>query len=165
MLTVKAMGKISNSLVSLEQGKRVRISEPCGFFYPADATTPRIFLAAGIGIVPCMSILRASHEKGESAPALLLYSNRTAQAIVYARELMALGGESLHVEYFVTREETEAFSARARRITAEDLRAALEHHEGAHWFLCGGIPFVRDMRLHLKALSVREESIFTESFF
>lgn len=165
--TVRVAGDFSRTLAGRRVGDTVHLSPPYGFFYPVDETTPRLFLAGGIGVAPFMSIIRASLESGALPPTLLLYSNRSEGDIVFREALEELEHRApqLSIRHFITREPAKASGFTPGRISSEHLAAVLRVYGGAHCFLCGGIAFVRDMRLALKTLGAPEESIFTEAFF
>ncbi|MEK7068439.1 MAG: FAD-binding oxidoreductase, partial [Patescibacteria group bacterium] len=76
-IAVRRAGTFSQALCDKKEGEVLSVSEPYGFFYPVDAKTPRLFLAGGIGITPCISIARAGSAAGERAPTLVYYSNRS----------------------------------------------------------------------------------------
>ena len=141
--------------------------ERCGFFYPEDDTTPRIFVAAGIGIIPFMSLLRHESTKDTPVPTLLLYSNRSSSDLPFLHELSQHEHECrCSVTHFVTGENDGTVpNAISHRITAEDLATAHTQKPDATFFLCGSIGFVRDMRLLIKETGVSEGDIFTEAFF
>jgi len=166
VLSVRAKRDFSQALVSHTEGDTLQLSEPCGFFYPEDETAPRIFLAGGIGITPFMSMLRDARARGVNVPTLLLYSNRLASDRPYIDELLEeeKAGRCV-MKNFVTGEGHGPEAASPHRIGPGDLSSARESLPGANFFLCGGINFVRDMRLALKGIGVAEEAIFTEAFF
>jgi len=165
-ITVRAAGAFSRALTALKEGQTLQVSEPCGYFYPVDETTPRACLAGGIGVAPFASIVRSALEEQKMPPTVLLYSNRTALEAVF-RDFFAEAAaqeKNFSVEHFITREAPPP-GAHAGRIGPAALAAARERYAAAHFFLCGSIPFVRDIRLNLKAQGVPEERIFTESFY
>ena len=165
-LAIRPKGEFSRTLVSLATGSRLSLSEPCGFFYPEDETTPRIFVAGGIGIVPFMSMLRSARERKAVVPTMLLYSNRLASDRPFITELAEHEEAGMCVvRNFVTGAREGDATASMHRIGPDDLSSAKESLPGANFFLCGGIEFVRDMRLMLKSIGVSEDAIFTEAFF
>lgn len=175
-ISVKATGKFSRALSALNKWDSALLSEPHGFFYPTDETTPRIFIAGGIGIMPFMSILRsASRARPGRNPGfehmglriMFLYSNRSEAEAPFLAELdqLAAAYNAFSVRYFFTRASKTARKAALRRITHTDLKETAADVPGCHWFVSGSIPFVRDMRIALRALDIGEDRIFTESFF
>lgn len=166
-LTIRAHGSFSRALVSRSPGESLFLSGPLGYFYPIDGETPRICIGGGIGIMPFASFIRASIEKRDSPPTELLYSERTTDDLLFRDLFFRLAQEdkNFQMHYFLTRDREGIPGAAHRRIGREDMDAMRQKHPQGHFFLCGSISFVRDMRLMLKELPVPEEAIFTESFF
>ncbi len=166
-LSVRMAGPFSRTLGGCRPGEELQVSEPYGYFYPPDNTTPRVCIAGGIGIVPFASFIRTSIEEKYSPPTLLLHSSRTVIEAVF-RDLfvtLAAQDESFAAHYFITRERKTLPDAHETRITPAHLSETLSRFPLCNFFLCGSIEFVRDMRLSLKSLDVPEERIFTESFY
>jgi nitric oxide dioxygenase len=165
-ISVRSAGEFSQTLAAYTIGKELSVSEPYGYFYPVDDTTPRVFLAGGIGVMPFVSIIRASLGSG-MPQTLLLYSNRTVGDIPFRSLLDELekNNPQLLVRYCVTREHGSDEDVIYNHIDKPLLLETLQEYHAAHFFLCGSIAFVRDMRLALKALGVVEDAIFTEAFF
>ncbi len=166
-LSIRMQGIFSRTLCSLSVDDTLLISEPCGFFYQEDQATPRVFIAAGIGIMPFMSMLRNERTQGIQVPTLLLYSNRSASDLPFANELAEHEHEHrCTITHFITGENASSLSGTiARHIIKDDIADAHAQYAHADFFLCGSIEFVRNMRLLSKEASVPEESIFTEAFF
>ena len=164
-LTVRVSGNFSRAILARGVGDELLLSEPLGYFYPED-NTPRIFLAGGIGIVPYMSIIRDSIEKGTPVETVLLYSNRTHEDVAFKTALDVHTRESpLTVRHFITRASGSVPGTTYSRIGGEHLKEVVCAHPEAHIYVCGSVPFVRDMRLYTKELGVPEERQFAESFF
>ncbi|WP_250452868.1 hybrid-cluster NAD(P)-dependent oxidoreductase [Caballeronia sp. ATUFL_M2_KS44] len=90
-ITVKRVpgGKVSNWLHdNVAAGSRVRVLGPSGEFTCARHPARKyLFLSAGSGITPLMSMSRAHHELGDDADIVFLHSARTPDDIIFAREL------------------------------------------------------------------------------
>ncbi|WP_084592780.1 hybrid-cluster NAD(P)-dependent oxidoreductase [Caballeronia concitans] len=90
-ITVKRVpgGKVSNWLHdNVVAGSRVRVLGPSGEFTCARHPARKyLFLSAGSGITPLMSMSRAHHELGDDADIVFLHSARTPDDIIFAREL------------------------------------------------------------------------------
>src|SRR3989344_1337537 len=82
-LSVRAAGNFSRALLAKGVGDELLLSDPLGYFYPEDDGRPRVFVAGGIGVAPCMSIIRSAHEAGAMPRTLLLYSSRSAEEVVF----------------------------------------------------------------------------------
>nr|WP_277187484.1 hybrid-cluster NAD(P)-dependent oxidoreductase [Caballeronia sp. BR00000012568055] len=90
-ITVKRVpgGPVSNWLHdNLVPGASVRVLGPAGEFTCARHPARKyLFLSAGSGITPLMSMSRAHHELGEDADIVFVHSARTPDDIIFAREL------------------------------------------------------------------------------
>ncbi|MDE1179430.1 hybrid-cluster NAD(P)-dependent oxidoreductase [Paraburkholderia sp.] len=90
-ITVKRVpgGKVSNWLHdSLQVGSTVRVLGPSGEFTCARHPARKyLFLSAGSGVTPLMSMTRAHHELGEDRDIVFVHSARTPDDIIFAREL------------------------------------------------------------------------------
>ena len=63
---------------------------PHGAFALDDSTTPVVFLAGGIGVVPAYSMIKQALHEGSSCRMTLLYSNRSPEDAPFLDELRAL---------------------------------------------------------------------------
>jgi ferredoxin-NADP reductase len=90
-ITVKRVpgGKVSNWLHdNLQAGGRIRVLGPAGEFTCARHPARKfLFLSAGSGITPLMSMSRAHHELSEDRDIVFVHSARTPDDIIFAREL------------------------------------------------------------------------------
>jgi ferredoxin-NADP reductase len=163
-VTVRTAGPFSTALAAHKIGDTLSVSEPLGYFYIDPAPAPRLWLAGGIGITPFMSMLRDN--AAVLFPTLLYYSNRTAEDVVFKKELERASAQNpvFKMRHFITREPAAA-DVTEGRIKVEDLKAALTQLPGAQVYLCGSIGFVRDYWSALRKLGVPEGRLFTEAFF
>jgi ferredoxin-NADP reductase len=93
-ITVKRVpgGPVSNWLHdNLEAGSRVKVRGPAGgfscFLHPMPERQKYLFLSAGSGITPLMSMARAMHDLVLDADIAFVHSARTPDDIIFAREL------------------------------------------------------------------------------
>ncbi|BCO37278.1 ferredoxin reductase [Mycobacterium heckeshornense] len=93
-ITVKAMpeGFLSTHLVEgVRPGTIVRLAEPQGNFVLPDPAPPAIlFLTAGTGITPVMSMLRTLVRRNQVTDVMHLHSAPTAAEVMFAAELAEL---------------------------------------------------------------------------
>jgi stearoyl-CoA 9-desaturase NADPH oxidoreductase len=96
-ITVKAMpeGFLSSHLVAgVEPGTIVRLAAPQGNFVLPDPAPPSIlFLTAGSGITPVMSMLRTLSRRNQIGDITHLHSAPTAADAMFASELAALAAD------------------------------------------------------------------------
>lgn len=91
-LTVKrvAGGQASNWLNDqLKAGDCLHVRAPAGQFVAPSLAHDLLLIAAGSGITPVYSILRAALHDGQ-ARVRLIYANRQADAVIFAREIAQL---------------------------------------------------------------------------
>lgn len=93
-ITVRAMpeGLLSAHLVKgLEPGTIVRLALPEGDFVLPDPPPAKVlFLVAGSGITPVMSMLRTLDRRGTMPDVVMHYSSPTAERMIFREELEAL---------------------------------------------------------------------------
>ena len=112
-ITVRAVekGKLSNHLVgTVTAGTVVRLAAPAGDFHLSNPLPPKIlFLAAGTGITPIMSMLRTLDERGQfsQTDVAVVYSAHDQRSLIFARELTGLvhKHDSLKVHIQITEEK------------------------------------------------------------
>ncbi len=85
-------GKVSPFLFSrVRPGAIVRLGGVEGTFVLPDPLPARIlFISAGSGITPIMSMLRGLATRGELRDVVHVHCSRTAEGVIFARELAAL---------------------------------------------------------------------------
>jgi stearoyl-CoA 9-desaturase NADPH oxidoreductase len=109
-ITVKAMpeGFLSAHLVDgVEPGTIVRLAAPQGNFVLPDPAPPSIlFLTAGSGITPVMSMLRTLVRRNQISDITHLHSAPTESDVMFGTELTALAAE--HPGYRLQMRETRA---------------------------------------------------------
>ncbi len=76
---------------TLRPGMRVAVTGPSGdFSFGADPRGKFLFLAAGSGITPLMSMARTAHDFGSEADIVLIQSARTDSDLLFAGELASM---------------------------------------------------------------------------
>ena len=97
-------GKVSPHLVrELRPGTIVRLGGVEGDFTLPDALPDRLlFISAGSGITPIMSMLRCLHRRDDLSDVVVLHSARTEDDVIFGDQLRALerrhGGLRLHLQ-------------------------------------------------------------------
>ncbi len=90
-ITVKRVpgGKVSNWLHdTVRPGTQIRVLGPAGEFTCARHPARKyLFLSAGSGITPLMSMSRAHHDLGDDRDIVFVHSSRTPDDIIFSREL------------------------------------------------------------------------------
>jgi NAD(P)H-flavin reductase len=103
VLTVRAVGSVTNAICAAEPGAMLGVRGPYGNSWPIDAAAGRdvLVVAGGIGLAPLRPvILEALERRREYGSVALLYGARTPADLLYP-ELLARWATTLHVEVTV----------------------------------------------------------------
>ena len=111
---------------------------------PAQPDAPLLFLAAGSGITPLMSMTRALAVRGMPVPLTLLYWARRRDELCFVDELRGLASESadFKVQFHLTGEAAIAHDESEGRIDAAHLASHVPDLAGRRVFACGPSDFV-----------------------
>ncbi len=152
-ITVKRVpgGKVSNWLHdNLRVGSDVRVLGPSGEFTCARHPARKfLFLSAGSGVTPLMSMSRAHHELGEDSDIVFVHSARTPDDIIFARELDLIAANQAH---FRTSFVCERVGARTNWpgvtgfLTLPLLKLIAPDYLEREIFTCGPAPYMQAVR-------------------
>ena len=167
-LSIRKIGGFSTEILAKEVGDTMITTAPYGFFYPeVDDTENLVFLAGGIGITPCISIIdQLSHDK-DNRWLHLFYSNQTVVDIVFHDRLLELANQNKNFAYhsYITRQEQVPAPHHQGRINVPGILGKIPREKSATFFICGGMHFTGDLWKALRANGVKPENIYTEGFF
>ena len=165
-------GLFSSWLVhSVRPGDEIEVLPPAGRF-TADLSTPgdHVFVVAGSGITPALSLATTVLRDGEST-VTLFYGNRRTDTVMFADELADLKdryGPRLTLVHVLSREprDTEVTSGRLDGPRLRMLIGALVDAEHVdHWWLCGPHGLVTEARALLNELAVPRGRVHQELFY
>jgi ferredoxin-NADP reductase len=171
-LTVERVkdGEVSPYLLDeLRVGDQLELRGPIGgyFVWTGAARGPVYLLAGGTGITPLMSMLRHRDRLPSRPPALLIYSARSWEDIVYRDELEAMvrRDSSFRLVYALTRQQPKDWRGHRERIN-KDLLAAnwLPPADNPTIYVCGPTTFVETAASLLVEIGFDPLSIKTERF-
>lgn len=151
-------GYASNWLCDhLAVGSELEVLPPSGVFTPADLDTPLLLLAAGSGITPLMSILRAALARG-TAPITLLYANGSVAETIFHAEIAGLQAahERLTVIWWMQDERGTPDS--------EMLAALLSPYHSRATYLCGREEFMAACKDALRVIGTPRERVHQEIY-
>ncbi len=163
-------------LNSLELLELVSVQGPFGSFtlnQRPHATDTIMFIAGGIGITPCRSMIKHSSDmRKEQTKIVLLYSAKIEQNLIFKDELdrLRLTNANLSVYYTLTKPpEEKGFGGHAGRIGSEFIKDALKESKGnftsSAFYICGPPALVRDISSKLILdIGVPRNRIKLESF-
>ncbi|MGY1604219.1 1,2-phenylacetyl-CoA epoxidase subunit PaaE [Geodermatophilus sp. SYSU D00815] len=165
-------GFFSSYLVhEVRPGDEIEVLPPSGTF-TADLSVPgdHVFVVAGSGITPAISLAGSVLRDGEST-VTVFYGNRRTSTVMFADELADLKdayGTRLQLVHVLSREPRDA-ELTTGRLDGERLRTLVdafvdvEHVD--HWWLCGPHGMVEDARALLAELGVAREKVHQELFY
>jgi ferredoxin-NADP reductase len=156
----------------LMEGDLVEVRGPIGgyFVWEPGMGGPLLLVGGGSGVVPLMAMLRARQAAADPTPALLLYSSRTVDDIIYREELEAMAAEPdpPEVVHTLTREQPPGWDGLGRRIDEPMLASVLERlgesPSPALAYVCGPTLLVESVANGLTALGMPAAAIRTERF-
>ncbi|MFF7111327.1 globin domain-containing protein [Streptomyces albogriseolus] len=159
-------GEVSRLLHErIREGDELTLSAPFGDVFlddPADATTPVVLVSAGIGGTPMTSILARLAALGSPRPVLVLHADRSAADHALRDETRELVGRlpAARAVFWYERPGPGEVDAREGLMSLD----GIELPQDASVFLCGPLPFMRDVRGQLLRAGVPARHIRYEVF-
>ncbi len=170
-ITVKRVpgGPVSGWLHDrLRVGDAVVVDGPLGVFSTAHHPASRyLFLSAGSGITPLMSMLRTIHADREDVDVVFVHHARTPADIVFRDELRAIEADHPGVRVVVVCETDaadEPWTGPRGRVGLAQLRDAAPDLAGREVFTCGPAPYMAAVRELLAEAGAAPERCHEESF-
>ncbi|MGY1839476.1 MULTISPECIES: globin domain-containing protein [unclassified Modestobacter] len=162
----KPAGEVSNLLCDqTEVGDVLTLSLPFGDVVLDDSGRPVVFASAGIGVTPMAGMLSHLTAAGSHLPITLLHADVDEESFALRRQVLddirALPGASAHVWYERGAESTlpvDGVHAGTMDVSQVELP------EGAAYYLCGPLPFMRAVRSSLIDRGVPAKDIQYEVF-
>lgn len=164
-------GEVSPFLHDVAQpGDTIEVRGPIGghFIWRAEDGGPLLLIAGGSGVAPLMSILRHRAAVAPNIPALLAYSVRTWDELIFRDELLQMEASDPHFRLVVT--TTRGAKVRPtdldRRFDRDSLRERLAAwgEKARHVYVCGATLFVETVASALVAEGVPAERVRTERY-
>lgn len=160
-VTVKRVpgGVVSNWMIdTLAAGDEVEASVPAGVFCLGPGDGDVVALAAGSGITPVFSLLKAALAGGRRR-VRLLYANRDRDSVIFGAELDALASAHPGRLELVHRLDVEDGF-----VDADAVGDFLGDHGGAEAYVCGPEPFMDVVEGALLSRGVAPDRIHIERF-
>lgn len=144
---------------NLSPGTQVEVLPPSGVFTPKSYDNPLLLIAAGSGVTPVMSILKAALEKGD-APIVFFYANRDVADVIFAaelRELLAAHPDRLTLVHWL--ESLQGLPSAAA------LATAFAPYATSHVaYMCGPGPFMDAVHKGLSDANFPHHNVHTEVY-
>jgi ferredoxin-NADP reductase len=150
-------------------GDRVEVRGPIGGYFVWEPALggPLLLIAGGSGVVPLMAMLRERASADPRPPAVLLYSSRTFDDVIYREELAALAAADaeLQVIQTLTRSQPPGWTGYDRRIDRPMLSEAIVAAGASPLvYICGPTLLVEAAANGLVELGVPPAQVRTERF-
>lgn len=164
----REQGDFTAALAGLPVGAELFVGGPYGSFcVPAGRNQPLVYLAAGIGITPFMSLLRTQIRNGSQRPVMLLYSSRTLNDIPFAAELLQMAKDCTWLTVrFLVDQVPGTFQPHSAiipgKVTPELLTQFCD--ESADYYVCGPAGYNKRMAEMLAMQGVLSMQVHTEAF-
>ncbi len=146
---------VTNQLGKVESGDELILDDPWGAI---QYKGPGVFLAGGAGVTPFIAIFRDLHQKGKLMGNKLIFSNKTEEDIILYDEFEQMLGDDF--TNTLTREEKPTYEH--GRIDKEMLQKYVDDFD-RHFYLCGPMQFVLDLKTHLENLGAETDEIVFEN--
>jgi ferredoxin-NADP reductase len=164
-------GEVSPYFVELAQpGDMIEVRGPLGghFIWRGEDGGPILLVGGGSGVVPLVAILRHRARTAPETSALLAYSSRTWDDVIFRDELLSSDASDgrLQVVLSTTREPRRRATDVERRFDRETLRDILARWDMTplHVYVCGSTPFVEVVANALVLEGIAAERIRTERY-
>jgi ferredoxin-NADP reductase len=151
----------------MESGSVIAASGPYGFFYSEETDSTLVLLAGGIGIAPFRSIISDTLHRNPERKIFLHYSVSDYPDAAFLEDFSSFKKSCPGFAYtvHVTKGAVAGGDCCPGRISADKVAFLHKDDPSAEYFMCGSIPFVRDMWRGLRAYNIPEERLYTEAFF
>jgi ferredoxin-NADP reductase len=171
-ITVKRVpgGLVSNWLCdNVKLGQLLTIKGPAGkfscFTYP---TSKMLFIGAGSGITPMMSMSRWIADTTADVDVKFLASFKSPQDIIFRKELELISARHNRFRVAVTLTSTwgrtESWTGLTGRVNSALIRMLVPDLDERHVFLCGPEPFAAEVKKSLQEFNFNFANFHAESF-
>jgi predicted ferric reductase len=163
--TIKAYGGFSSDIAWAPPGTRLIVDGPHGSYRPRFGSRGTALIAGGIGITPCMSILRTAVDRGDRRTFVLIVCGRTLDEVLFREELDALRQPLSLVVVPVLTDAPDDWRGERGFIDSGVLERHLPpdlHH--LEFFVCGTAQLVDGALRSLAEIGIPDEIIHAERF-
>lgn len=165
--TIKALGDFTAGVSGILPGERAWLDGPYGVFSIDRYRAARgfVFVAAGVGVAPIMSMLRTLADRGDQRPLTLIYANTSWDAIIFRDEVEALQSRlDLNVVH-VLEHTPPGWSGLQGRVTPGLIERALPvNRVDLEYFICGPRPVSEIAQRQLRHMGVAAARVHFELF-
>lgn len=158
-------GRFAKHALRLNEGDKVKLEGPYGKFILNGSPKDKIFIAAGTGIAPIVSMVRTLLERGFGSSMRLFYGVSYPQTLVYSEELETHAQKHKNFEFVptVSREAPEWKGERGRVETI--LSKYIHTSANTEAYVCGPPPMVQNVVTFLRSVGFDAKGIHTEQYW
>ena len=162
-------GLVSNWLHdNITVGSQVKLKGPMGKFTCVDNLPAKLlFISAGSGITPMMSMSRWLCDTGAKVDILFLHSARSSRDLIFRQELESMAARHPNFKLAVTTTRSEPgqpWLGYAGRLHELMLQAIAPDFQERTVYVCGPNPFMEKVKTILETLAFPMENYHEESF-
>lgn len=172
-ITIKKIqeGKVSSFMVdSIKKGDSIEFIQPAGTFTLDKATTDSlVFIGAGSGITPLMSMIKTALASKKYKLITLIYSNRNEDTVIFKSQLndLEIANSNFNVVYTYSQPNNTALPK--GRLSQSAFIKIIESVSNikikeSDYFLCGPDGMLEEVKKGLAILNVSTGNIHKESF-
>lgn len=164
-----APGLVSNWLHDhLAVGSKLRLNGPFGRFTCLDAPAQKLlFLSAGSGITPMMSMTQWLCDTASDLDVIFLHSARSPQDLIFQQQLEALAAQHPNLKLAVTLTRSsrgQAWLGYSGHLSPAMLQTIAPDLQERWVYVCGPAPFMDAAKTLLAELKFPMQHYFAESF-
>lgn len=167
---IKEAGDWTDSLANIKEGDIATLEGPYGDFLPkavevSDEEVPFILLGGGIGLTPCLSVLRHEVEKGSQREIHLIWGLAYEEDMFMLDEFREIEKQNpnfhLHIIFSNEKVEGYPFGFISSEFLAE---VGADKYKNGEFFVCGPPPMLNASRKILADGNVPEKQIHLDDF-
>jgi ring-1,2-phenylacetyl-CoA epoxidase subunit PaaE len=174
-ITIKKIqdGKVSSYMVdTIKIGDSIDCIQPTGTFTLEKSTSTYaslVFIGAGSGITPLMSMIKSALSKATYKNIILVYSNRNEDAVIFKNQLNQLQQIHSNFKVIYSYSQPHDSSLSKGRLSKSSFIKIIESlpelsAKDANYFLCGPDGMMDEVKKGLEILQVSSDHVHKESF-
>ncbi|QQG40019.1 MAG: hypothetical protein HYS81_01245 [Candidatus Aenigmatarchaeota archaeon] len=158
-------GKVAKHLLALPNGARVKLEGPYGKFVLNGSPKDKLFIAAGTGIAPVLSMIKTLFHRGFGGRVRLFYGASYPHTLVYADELHAHTKKHDNFTFVPTvSRDVQGWAGEKGRVETV-LPKHIKDAENFEAFICGPPPMVQNSAAYLKSVGFADADVHMEQYW
>lgn len=167
--TIKALGDFTATIGQTKPGDTATVHGAFGrfsyLFYPKEKDF--VFIAAGIGITPFMSMLKSMQDSQSAYPVLLFYANKNEEGILFRKELEGIEKKDypkLNIVHILSEPSTYWKGEKGHLDQQKIERFCLQNLKDKSFYICGPQGLIDTTYKSLIKMKIKHKNIHTELF-